>query len=240
MLARNYLQRSILSTNAPMFPEWDAINSVPTNTETVPSRLPYSSSENKNKSRGLDSKSRRSSAANKKSSNRNASSFHKRKAIKRDHLAFADYDIVFPIPHFRDMSEQEIRDCWMSAADLRDIRRSCIGTVRDMNHGEPPEGIFLRGLDQHSDKYVERKDEISDQIYHAVFRIQEFQRISGKDASEVMAKCCAKFSEPSVVAAHMAAISDMFSAHKGTWSHRAIPDAAVFEEQPEEQGAYKY
>jgi hypothetical protein len=147
---------------------------------------------------------------------------------------------VFHIPHINDMSEEEIQDCWMTSEDLRAIRQSCIGTVRELNNGEPPEGMFLRGLDQHSHKYKERKDKINNQVYDAVFRIQEFQRLSGKDASEVMAKLCTKYSEPSVIAAHTAAISDIFSAYKGLWSKRAIPDAAVFEEHPEGQGTYNY
>lgn len=155
---------------------------------------------------------------------------------------FADFDTVFQIPHINDMSSEEKLDCWMTDKDLRDIRMQCIGTVREMNGKEgenPPEGTFLRGLDQHSDKYKERKDQINKQIYDAVFRIQDFQRLSGKDASEVMAKLCNKYSEPSVVAAHMAAISDIFSLHKETWSTRAIPDANVFEDKPI-QGTYNY
>ena len=138
------------------------------------------------------------------------------------------------------MSDREIHDCWMTEKDLHDIRKQCIGTVRDMNGPAPPEGSFLRGLDQHTDKYRERKDEINRQIYDAVARIQDFQRLSGKDATEVMAKLCHKYSEPSVVAAHMAAISDIFAMHKNTWSKRAIPDANVFEEEPPTQGTYNY
>jgi hypothetical protein len=166
---------------------------------------------------------------------------HRQKPHRKcSQLRFADYDTVFPIPHINDLSEQEIQDCWMTAEDLRAIRQSCIGTVREMNSGEPPEGIFLRGLDQHSDKYRERKDEINQQVYDAVFRIQTFQRLSGKDASEVMAKLCAKYSEPSVIAAQTAAIADIFSAHKGLWSQRAIPNAAVFDERPQGQWTYNY
>ena len=164
------------------------------------------------------------------------------KASRGRHVVFCDYDTVFQIPHINDMSSQEIHDCWMTEKDLRDIRMQCIGTVREMNGKEgenPPEGTFLRGLDQHSDKYKERKDEINRQIYDAVFRIQDFQRLSGKDASEAMAKLCTKYSEPSVVAAHMAAISDIFAMHRDTWSKRAIPDANVFEDQPT-QGTYNY
>lgn len=233
--------KPLLSSIVPMntmttpFPVTLKMVGVPAHIDTAPSRSPSSSSSRK-KDRSLSSNSFSYSIKSK----RNTSRSYRRKPVKREHLEFADYDTVFQIPHINDMSEQEIHDCWMSAEDLRDIRKSCIGTVRSMNKGEPPEGMFLRGLDQHSDKYRERKDEINNQIYDAVYRIQEFQRLSGKDASEVIAKMCAKYSEPSVVAAHMAAISDIFSSYKGTWSRRAIPDAAVFEENPEGQGTYNY
>jgi len=156
----------------------------------------------------------------------------------KKNIAFADYDLVYEIPHINDMSPEEIHDQWMTAEDLLNIRKSCIGTVKDMNNGEPPEGMFLRGLDQHTLKYKERKDEIDRQVYDAVFRIQEFQRMSGVDASDVMANLCTKYSEPSVIAAHTAAISDIFSSFKDTWSQRAIPDQAVFDEKPTSQGTY--
>jgi hypothetical protein len=160
------------------------------------------------------------------------------KKKKRQHIEFADYDLVFEVPHINDMTEQEIHDQWMTPEELRGIRQGCIGTVRDMNNGEPPEGTFLRGLDQHTMKYKARKEEIDRQVYDAVFRIQEFQRTSGIDATEIMANLCTKYSEPSVVAAHTAAISDIFSSFRDTWSRRAIPDQAVFDEKPKSQGTY--
>jgi hypothetical protein len=164
----------------------------------------------------------------------------KTKISNKRRITFADYDMIFEIPHINDMSSQEIQDQWMSAEDLRNIRKDCIGTVKEMNDGEPPEGVFLRGLDQHTMKYKARKEEIDRQVYDAVFRIQEFQRLSGVDASEVMANLCTKYSEPSVVAAHTAAISDIFSSFRDTWSTRAIPDSAVFAEKPQSQGTYSY
>jgi hypothetical protein len=241
-----------------MFSKWETFKDIPKYVETAPSRSSLSLpdvNEGSNKYHGNNCKNG-SSSNNKQSSascNKPMKSSikderllaHRHLKQQRNHLAFADCDTVFPIPHINEMSEQEINDCWMSAEDLQAIRQSCIGTVREMNNnknnnGEPPEGIFLRGLDQHSDKYKQRKDEINNQVYDAVFRIQEFQRLSGKDASGVIAKLCAKYSEPSVIAAHTAAISDIFSAHKGLWSQRAIPDASVFADNPKGQGTYNY
>jgi len=38
-----------------------------------------------------------------------------------------------------------------------------------------------------------------------------------------MAELSAKYSEPTVVAAQTAALSDLFSSFKDTWTHRNIP-----------------
>jgi hypothetical protein len=162
------------------------------------------------------------------------------KQKQHHHIEFSDFDLVFEIPHINDMTPEEIHDQWMTSEDLSNIRRGCIGTVRDINNGDPPEGTFLRGLDQHTLKYKERKEEIDRRVYDAVFRIQEFQRTSGVDATDVMANLCARYSEPSVVAAHTAAITDIFAAFHDTWSRRAIPDQAVFDDKPTSQNTYSY
>ena len=72
-------------------------------------------------------------------------------------------------------------------------------------------------------KKTERRDEIGRQVYDAVFRLQDFQWASGADCTELIAKASMKYSEPSAVAAQMAAMSDLFSSFKGTWTQRHIP-----------------
>jgi hypothetical protein len=159
-------------------------------------------------------------------------------------LQFADYDCVFEIPHINDFPPEVVRDVYMSSEELSAIRKECIGTVKCMNDTEGgsvdhyKEGQFLRGLDQHTLKYTERKKGIDRRVYEAVFRIQEFERSTGVDASEIMAKHCAINSEPSVAAAHIAAISDVFSAFKGTWSERSIPNPQACSSNPT-QGTFE-
>jgi hypothetical protein len=167
---------------------------------------------------------------------------------QQNQLKFADYDFVFEIPHIKDIPPDVVRDVYMSSEELAAIRRECIGTVKQMNNdaaaggdgtgSSMKEGEFLRGLDQHTLKYSERKKSIDRRVYDAVFRIQEFQRKTGVDASSIMAKHCAINSEPSVAAAHVAAISDVFSSFKGTWSERSIPNPEACSSKPT-QGTFE-
>lgn len=196
----------------------------------------HSSSNHSSKSATTSSSQRSSSKTN---------SRHKKKKFDKNrradqHITFADYDMVFEIPHVNDLPASVIRDVYLSSDELRAIRRDCIGTVQQMNEGgdNMPEGSFLRGLDQHTLKYKERKTGIDKRVYETVFRIQEFQRNTGVDASHIMAKHCANNSEPSVAAAHIAAISDLFSSFKGTWSERSIPAPEACSAKPT-QGTYQ-
>ena len=56
------------------------------------------------------------------------------------------------------------------------------------------------------------------------------------DVTEFMAKVCAKKSEPAVIAAHTAAISDLFSVYKDTWTQRHIPTVADTDEDDDDNG----
>jgi hypothetical protein len=146
----------------------------------------------------------------------------KREETKKS-VRFNRYDEVFDIPHIKDLSKQEILDVWMTNEDIRDIQTECIGAVSMVGKGSVSNGFLLRGLDQHTLKYKEERDVIKDQVYDAVFSIQEFQRVTGTDVSELICAMCEKRSEAAVVAAQIAAISDVFSSFKDTWSQRTIP-----------------
>lgn len=131
--------------------------------------------------------------------------------------------LVLEIPHINDLSPEEIFDCWMTGDDLRSIRKQCIGTVGEVGDNKITDGMLLRGLDQHTNRYKEARDFISRQVYDAVFSVQEFERAKGVNCSELMAQLSSKYSEPSVISAQSAALSDLFSSFKGTWTHRNIP-----------------
>ena len=151
----------------------------------------------------------------------------KREQKKR--LRFSKYDAIYDIKHINDFTDQEWDDCYMHPEDLNAIRRECCATVKEIDSktknkkGGEMEGYFLRGLDQHTNKYSEQKGEIRKQVYDAVFRIQDFSWNSGVDCTDLMAKASMKYSETSAVAAQMAAMSDLFSSFKGTWTQRHIP-----------------
>jgi hypothetical protein len=133
------------------------------------------------------------------------------------------------ITHINDLSPQEIFDCWMTPEDFRTIRKECLGTVAEHdrnnnnNHKMVTDGMLLRGLDQHTNRYKEARDVISRRVYDAIFSVQEYEQEKGVDCSELMALLSAKYSAPATIAAQAAALSDLFSSFRGTWSHRNIP-----------------
>ena len=134
---------------------------------------------------------------------------------------------MFEIPHINDLSDDIVENCWMGPDDFKSIRVDCLSTVKEIDTGKQPEGYFLRGLDQHTMKYKERRDEIGRQVYMAVFELQTYQWSTGVDATDLIARASSKYSEPAAIAAHMAAISDIFSAFKNTWTARNFPSIEV-------------
>ena len=155
----------------------------------------------------------------------------RRSSPKTRRIKFARYDDVYLIPSITDYSKKEMKATWMTRSDFKAIRMECRTAVKALDGQredgkELPEGYYLRGLDQQTMVYNERSDVIIRKVHDAVFRIQQFQRENPSkvmDASLLMAKVSAKYSEPAVVAAQMAAISDLFAAFKGTWTKRSIP-----------------
>jgi len=142
---------------------------------------------------------------------------------------------VIEIPHINDLSPDEIFDCWMTPEEFRSIRKECLGAVAE-NDKKMTDGMLLRGLDQHTNRYKEARDFISRQVYDAIFRVQEIEQANGVDCSELMAQLSAKYSAPSAIAAQSAALSDLFSCFKGTWSHRNIP---TIPDGPPESGTWE-
>ena len=126
-----------------------------------------------------------------------------------------------PIPHVYDMPPEVIRDTYMSPEDFVTIREDCAHLLHTADFTK--EGYFLRGVDKSTWKYTTKRNEIHNKVHKAVEDIQYMERITGQDYSDLLAKTCSKYSEPAAVAAQMAAISDLFSAFRGTWTQRAIP-----------------
>lgn len=138
------------------------------------------------------------------------------------HGSFSEFSVV-EIPHINDLTPDEIFDCWMTNEDHQRIRQECLGAVGEVGDEKVSDGMLLRGLDQHTNRYKETRDYINQKVYDAVFAVQSFERENNVDCSELMAQLSAKYSEPSVISAQTAALSDLFSSFKGTWTHRSIP-----------------
>lgn len=139
-------------------------------------------------------------------------------------VQFEDYDEVYDIPHIKNFSKGDIQNAYFSSKELQEIRAGCIDIVAQADkERRKGDGFYLRGLDQHTHKYKQTRRMFSRQVYDTVFLIQKFEKTYGIDASEKMAELCEKYSAPAVTAAQVAAMSDLFSAFKGSWSHRVTP-----------------
>jgi hypothetical protein len=131
--------------------------------------------------------------------------------------------VVMEIPHIHDLSPEEVEAVWMNSDEFRSIRQDCLGAVGEVGDAKVSDGVLLRGLDQHTNRYKNARDFIGRQVYDAVLSVQEFEKANGIDCSELMSQMSIKYSEPSVIAAQTSAISDIFSSFRDTWSHRSIP-----------------
>jgi hypothetical protein len=152
-------------------------------------------------------------------------------------VQFSEFDAVQRIPHINDFSEAQIRDCYYSKQDIRNIQAECVGIVAHTNiEGiKGGDGFNLRGLDQHTSEYKQNQSSMSRHLYDTVFTLQKYQQQTGKDVSDRMAKLCEKFAAPAVAAAQINAMSDIFSAFNGSWTKRGTPvirDIPTLHRQP--------
>lgn len=148
----------------------------------------------------------------------------RKRRLPRAQVRFAEFDNIVEIPNIGCYSREEVSACYFSSRELNNIQRECIDIVSQADENcRPGDGHWLRGLDQHTLKYKKTQDRFHRQVHEAVFQIQEFQQSSGVNTTEIMAELYAKYSAPSVAAAHMTAMSDLFSAFKGSYASREVP-----------------
>lgn len=131
------------------------------------------------------------------------------------------------IPHLNDMEDDIIRSTYMSSDDFTNIRSECIDLVHELQDENGDiiikEGYYLRGLDKRTYKYSVRRDAIHNELQDAVYHIQQVQQFTGKDTSQLLAETCAKITQPSVISAQIAAISDLFTCFHDAWMKRTVP-----------------
>mmetsp|Transcript_38765 Transcript_38765/g.93703 ORF Transcript_38765/g.93703 Transcript_38765/m.93703 type:complete len:185 (-) Transcript_38765:83-637(-) len=158
-------------------------------------------------------------------------------APKQTKIRFSKYDQVRSIPHVNDFSDRQLKDCYYGHEELRKIRKQCEEILSHVNKGGAS-GLFLRGLDEHTIEYKRSQDVRSKNLYDALHRMQRYQKLTGKDVSENMSELLRNISAPAVAAAQVAAISDLFSSYKGTWSNRTVPVMRELQTKPGEEAKH--
>mmetsp|Transcript_38764 Transcript_38764/g.93702 ORF Transcript_38764/g.93702 Transcript_38764/m.93702 type:complete len:188 (-) Transcript_38764:90-653(-) len=161
-------------------------------------------------------------------------------APKQTKIRFSKYDQVRSIPHVNDFSDRQLKDCYYGHEELRAIRRQCAEIVSEVNKGlaSGGDGLFLRGLDEHTIEYKRSHDVRSKNLYDALHRMQRYQKLTGRDVSEKLAELLRNISAPAVAAAQVAAISDVFSSYKGTWSSITVPVMRELQTKPGEEAKH--
>jgi hypothetical protein len=149
----------------------------------------------------------------------------KRKTWKAplDHsVRFAEYDEVFEIPHIKDLSQDEINDIWLSEKDNQAIQRKFLVMVELMNNSDDDDddderannGLAIecrRGLEDHTRRRSERRRQIRNQVYEAVFSMQASQEATsstGERAPDLQSELTRKYSRISELQARIVASRD--------------------------------
>lgn len=137
------------------------------------------------------------------------SSGHRHRRRKSVNVTFSPTDELQEIPHINDLSDEEVADVWMTREELQAIRRQCATIVKFMDMDSAVKhGVCLRGLEQNTPSYVAVQVEIRQQLYDAVYAIQEFQLTTGMVVMDLLAETCQKFSYESVQQAHVVGLND--------------------------------
>ena len=144
-------------------------------------------------------------------SNNNAATTATTSNRRRQHrrsIQFAKQDEIYEIPHIDDMSDEEIDDVWLSNREMKKVRqeaRSIVSLIDsdDFMLDDYNDGLCVRGLDQHTKTYMNRRQAENDLMFEAVFRLQPFKQRTNIDVNVdgLIADLCAKYSVAAVVAA---------------------------------------
>lgn len=124
-------------------------------------------------------------------------------------VTFSSTDELQEIPHINDLSDEEVKDVWMSREELQTIRRQCATIVKFMDMDSAiRHGVCLRGLEQNTPSYVELQVAIRRQLYDAVYAIQQFQDTTGVAVPDLLSETCQKYSRESVIQAQIVGHND--------------------------------
>ena len=99
-------------------------------------------------------------------------------------LSFSKYDEIYEIQHINDMSESQIRDCYMSPEECKAIRLECRDLVSELEecnlfmeedgYRHLPKLETYRGLEKHTKAQSKRIESIQEKVYDVVFALQQY------------------------------------------------------------------
>jgi hypothetical protein len=135
----------------------------------------------------------------------------------RDRLSFAEFDEVFEIPHFLEMTQGEIDDTWITPEEEDVIHQHCKSLISlisamEADHNGDTKTCF-RGLYEHAPSHMKKQEVTRQRIYDTVRVAQQYHSANHCPLPDiVLAKFCQKFSSASADAARVKGIADAVDA----------------------------
>lgn len=152
---------------------------------------------------------------NKKSNSAKSPKKKKTKSKKsklKPKLRFSPYDDVFEIPHIDDFPQEEVDSMWFVSEELQAMREECVALCARLDESEDVD-FCIRGLDQHTKKYNEKRYAIQKIVSEGVFKIMQYQSNANIDVTQVISQLYQNLSASSVAAAAEIGRMDAFAAH---------------------------
>jgi hypothetical protein len=130
-------------------------------------------------------------------------------------------DKIWEIPHIDDISQDEIKDVWMSPTEQKHIRRNCRDTIRrvykftgitaditTLFQDGDDHCVCVRGLEQYQSDNALKYQETRQSAYEAVFQTQKVQqsKLNNFKLPELIAVLYRQISEQSKREAHARAL----------------------------------
>jgi hypothetical protein len=133
-------------------------------------------------------------------------------------VGFSPHDNVCDIPHFKDLSEEEIESIWMSKQELEAAQRNCVELVQRMNSSASLGDDSPRGLENYINRNVDKIEQIRIAAKKSVLGLQEFQNLKGVGVAALMAELYAMDAYHSQLDAYTRGLqdaNDALEAHRG-------------------------
>jgi hypothetical protein len=129
-------------------------------------------------------------------------------------VGFAPHDEIWEIPHFKDLSEEEVESIWMSSQELKAVRRNCLRLVQKMNFSTSLGKDSPRGLENYSKHRVDKIKQIQKAATESVLGLQKFGILKGVRVTTLMGELYSKKACQSQLDAHKRGLEDANDALK--------------------------